>query len=77
MPTKFDSSNFPKSHESGIPTGRNKKMLGMFKGEAGGEIIDEFVGLRAKLYSYKMLDKEESKKCKRVTKSVVKKEYHP
>ena len=28
----------------------------MFKDEAGGKQIVEFVGLRAKLYSYKMLD---------------------
>ena len=45
----------------------------MFKDEAGGEVIDEFVGLRAKLYSYKMQEGEESKKCKGVKKSVVKK----
>ena len=35
-------------------------------------VIDEFVGLRAKLYSYKMFEGEESK-CKGVKKSVVKK----
>ena len=45
----------------------------MFKDEAGDKVIDEFVGLRAKLYSYKMLEGEESKKCKGVKKSVVKK----
>ena len=45
----------------------------MFKDEAGGKVIDEFVGLRAKLYSYKMFESEESKKCKGVKKSVVKK----
>ena len=31
------------------------------------------LGLRAKLYSYKMFEGEESKKCKGVKKSVVKK----
>ena len=36
----------------------------MFKDEAGGKQIVEFVGLRAKLYSYKMLDCSENKKCK-------------
>ena len=51
---KFDTSSYPFDHPSGIPSGFNKKVLGMFKDEAGGEIIDEFVGLRAKLYSYKM-----------------------
>ena len=45
----------------------------MFKDEAAGEVIDEFVGLRAKLYWYKMFEGKESKKCKGVKKSVVKK----
>ena len=44
----------------------------MFKDEAGGKQIVEFVGLRAKLYSYKMLDGCEDKKCKGVTKNVTK-----
>ena len=39
-------------------------MLGMFKDEAGGKQIVEFVGLRAKLYSYKMLDGSQDKKYK-------------
>jgi hypothetical protein len=69
---KFDTSNFPKDHTSGIEVGHNKKVVGMFKDEAGGEIIEEFVGLRAKLYSYKMLDGKEEKKCKGVKKPVVK-----
>ena len=42
----------------------------MFKDEAGGKKIVEFVGLRAKLYSYKMLDGSEDKKYKEVTKNV-------
>ena len=69
---RFDTSNYPSCHPSGIPTGLNKKVLGMFKDEANGKVIDEFVGLRAKLYSYKMFEGEESKKCKGVKKSVVK-----
>ena len=60
----FDTSDYPPDHPSGIPSGFNKKMLGLFKDEAGGKVIDEFVGLRAKLYSYKMFEGEESKKCK-------------
>ena len=59
---KFDTSNYPPNYPSGIPSGLNKKVLGMFKDEAGGKVIDEFVGLRAKLYPYKMLGGEESKK---------------
>ena len=68
---RFDTSEYPPNHL--IPSGFNKKVLGMFKDEAGGKVIDEFVGLRAKSYSYKMFEGEESKKCKGVKKSVVKK----
>ena len=70
---RFDTSGYPPDHPSGIPSGFNKKVLGMFKDEVNGNVIDEFVGLRAKLYSYKMFEGEESKKCKGVKKSVVKK----
>ena len=70
---RFDTSDCPPNHPSGIPSRFNKKVLSMFKDEAGGNVIDEFVGLRAKLYSYKMFVGEESKKCKGVQKSVVKK----
>ena len=50
---KLDTSNFEKDHISGIASAKNKKVIGMMKDEAGGKIIKEFVGLRAKLYSYK------------------------
>ena len=70
---RFDTSDYSSDHPSGILSGINKKVLGMFKDETNGDIIDEFVGLRAKLYSYKMFEGEESKKCKGVKKSVVKK----
>ena len=70
---RFDTSDYQSDHLSGIPSGFNKKVLGMFKDETNGDIIDEFVGLRAKLYSYKMFKGEESKKCKGVKKSVVEK----
>ena len=69
----FDTSNFDKNHPSGIQ-GKNKKVPGMMKDEAGGKIIEEFVGLRAKLYSYKMFEGKEEKKCKGIKKVVVKKQ---
>ena len=71
----FDTSDYPTNHPSGIKTGLNSKVLGMIKNEAGGKQIVEFVGLRTKLYSYKMLDGSEDIKCKRVTKNVTKQEY--
>ena len=36
----------------------------MFKDKSGGKQIVEFVDVRAKLYSYKMLDGSGEKKCK-------------
>lgn len=69
----FDTSNFPKVHPSGIKCGINKKVIGMFKDEAGGKSITEFVGLRAKLYSFNMYEGgklKPTKKCKGVKKSV-------
>ena len=71
--SKFDTSNYPKDHPSGILTGVNKKVIGMFKDEASGKQIAEFVGLRAKLYSYRVEDSYEEKKCKGVKKAVIKK----
>ena len=62
---RLDTSDYSTNHPSGIKkTGLISKVLVMFKNEAGGKQIIEFVGLRAKLY--KMLDAFEDKKCKGV-----------
>ena len=68
---RFDTSDYPENHPSGILTGINKKVLGMMKDEAAGKIIKEFVGLRSKLYSFMMDDGGETKKCKGIKKQVV------
>ena len=47
-------------------------MLGIFKDEAGWKQIIECVGLRAKLYSYKMLHGSVDKKCKGETMNATK-----
>jgi len=60
---KFDTSNFPQNHPSGILTGFDKKVPGVFKDECGRESITEFTGLRAKLYAFSK-NGEESKRCK-------------
>ena len=51
---KFDTSDYPENHPSGIKTGVNKKVIGKFKDEAAGKQITHFVGLRPKLYTYKI-----------------------
>ena len=70
---KFDTSDYPPNHKSGIPTGVNKKVIGMFKDEVAGRQITKFIGLRPKLYTFKIEDGSLTKKCKGVKKSVVKK----
>lgn len=75
--SRFDTSEYPKDHPAvavDFRVGMNKKVIGMFKDEAGGRQIEEFVGLRAKLYSYKVLGESDGHKtCKGVKKNVVKK----
>ena len=71
--TKFDTSDYPSNHKSGILTGVNKKVIGMFKDEVAGKQITHFVGLRPKLYSFKVEDEKDLKKCKGIKKNVVKK----
>lgn len=45
----FDTSNFPKDHV--LFSEERKKKLGTFKDEMGGEIVTNFVGLKAKVYA--------------------------
>ena len=67
---RFDTS----SHHSDrpLPVGLNKKVIRLMKDEMGREIIEEFVALRPKLYSYRKSGREEGKKCKGIKKGVVK-----
>ena len=60
---KFDKSNYELDRP--LPTGKNKKVIGLMKDELGGKIIKEFVALRPKTYSYLTDDCEEDKKGKR------------
>ena len=68
---RFDTSDYPTNHPSGIKTGLKSKVLGMFKDEAAEKQFIEFVGLMA-FHSYKMLDGSVGNKCKGVTKNVTK-----
>ena len=65
----FDLSDYPKDHLLHDET--NKKVIGKFKNESIKQIT-EFVGLRAKLYAYKVEgDEEKHLKCKGVKRCVV------
>ena len=48
-------------------------MIGLTKDELGGPIMKEFVGLRAKTYSYLKDNNDEDKKAKTKKKCVIKK----
>ena len=65
---KFDTSGYPENQPSGIKTGVNKEVIGKFKDKAVGRQITHFVGLRPKLYTYKIEDKGETRKAKGVKK---------
>ena len=60
----FDTSNYDKDDKRSLPIGKNKKIIGFFKNELGEKIMIEFVGLKAKTYSYLMDDDSEHKKVK-------------
>ena len=69
--TRFDTSGYVPGRPLQIE--KNKKVIGLMKDELGGKIMKEFIGLRLKMYSYKIGEKDEPKKCKGIKKCVVKK----
>ena len=54
----FDFSNYSK--DSRFYDDTNKKVIGKMKDGYGGVIIDEFIGLKSKMYSIKKIDGGES-----------------
>ena len=65
----FDTSNYEVNRP--LPTGKNKKVIGLMKDELGGKIMTKFVALRPKTYFYLTDDCEEDKKAKGTKKCVI------
>ena len=68
---RFDTSNYEVNRP--LPTGKNKKIIGLMKDELGEKIITKFVTLRPKAYSFLTDDGKEDKKAKGTKKCVIKK----
>ena len=67
---RFDTSNF--SYDRPLSINMNKKVVGLMKDELGGGIINEFVALRPKAYSYRTDDLVEFKKANGTKTCVIK-----
>ena len=59
---RFDTLNYGVNRP--LPTGKNRKLIGLMKDELGGKIMKEFVAIRPKTYSYLMDDGNSDKKAK-------------
>ena len=70
MKEHYDMSEYSK--DSGLYDGENKKVIGKFKDESPDEVIESFVGIRSKCYSF-ITKNNTVKKAKGVSKVVVKK----
>ena len=55
-----------------LPKVKNKKVIGLMKDELGGQIMQKFVGLRAKKFNYLKDSNDEDKKAKGTKKCVIK-----
>ena len=51
---------------------KNKKVIGVIKDNFGGKLLKEFIGLRAKTFSYLTDDNSEEKKVKGTKKCAIK-----
>ena len=70
---KFDSSNYDSHHR--LYSNTNKARLGCFKDECAGELLEEMILLKPKMYSMKYLDtvNHSIKRAKGIQRAAVKK----
>ena len=69
--TRFDTSNLELRRP--FPKAKNEKLIGLIKDEFGGEIMKDFFGFRAKIFSYFKDNNNEDKKKKKRLKKVCQK----
>ena len=69
---RFDTSSYVIVLNRPLPTGKNKKVIGLMKDELGGKIMTEFVAFRPKTYSYLTDDGNIDKKLKGTKNCIIK-----
>ena len=67
----YDTSDLPEDHP--LHSNVNKKVLGKMKDECAGRVIEEYIGLRPKMYSILEASGACIKRAKGVKKNIVKK----
>ena len=71
---RFDTSNYEVNRP--LPTGKNKKVIGLMKDELRGKIMTKFLALRPKTYSYLNNDGGGEKSAKGTNKCVTKRKLN-
>ncbi|XP_066585562.1 uncharacterized protein [Prorops nasuta] len=66
----FDTSDYPINNKYNIPLVK-EKVIGLMKDEYNGNLMSEFVGLRSKMYAYRINGVNKDKKCIKGIKSYV------
>ena len=71
---ELDTSDYPKDHP--LYSVDNKRVIGKFKDELNGKIMNEIIFLKSKAYAYTLSDLTEKKKLKGISQPIVKKEMN-
>ena len=69
---ELDTAGYPRDHP--LYSEKNKKVIGKFKDELNGKIMNEIVFLKSKAYSYTLTDLSEEKKLKGIGKTTINKD---
>ena len=61
---------YPEGNAYDVPRANNK-IPGLMKDENNGAIMTEFIGLRAKMYALRVIEKSDTKRIKGIKKKVI------